>query len=171
MSRARGTRRLAGGVAAGLTTTMMMAACTPGSGGDQPDPADDATTGDGGATPAEVVTDISDAEEQTLVVCMGEFGRAPVVALEPKFAGSTPGRKHWAGVYSAVAAGAGVARGVIVGGSDRTGGAPQGEAVVPWDVAATMFAALGVDPAGHYTDPEGRPHALTTGRAIGALYR
>ena len=47
----------------------------------------------------------------TLVVCMGEFGRAPLVALEPRFAGTTPGRKHWAAVYSIVLAGAGVARG------------------------------------------------------------
>jgi hypothetical protein len=109
--------------------------------------------------------------EQSLVVCMGEFGRAPQVALEPKFAGSTPGRKHWAGVYSAVLAGAGVARGGVVGASDRTGAYPQTEPFGPWDVAATMFAALGVDPAGHYTDPSGRPFAITTGRPIGALYR
>jgi arylsulfatase A-like enzyme len=109
--------------------------------------------------------------DSTLVVCLGEFGRAPLVALEPKFAGSSPGRKHWAGVYSAVLAGAGVGRGAIVGASDRSGGAPQSDAVGPWDMAATMFAALGIDPAGHYTDPEGRPYAITTGRPIDALYR
>ncbi|HLQ45094.1 MAG TPA: DUF1501 domain-containing protein, partial [Planctomycetaceae bacterium] len=32
--------------------------------------------------------------ETTLVVCLGEFGRAPLVALESKFAGASPGRKH-----------------------------------------------------------------------------
>lgn len=42
--------------------------------------------------------------ESTLVVCMGEFGRAPLVALERNFAGSSPGRKHWANVYSIVLA-------------------------------------------------------------------
>src|SRR3989442_556489 len=46
--------------------------------------------------------------ETTLVVCMGEFGRAPRVALEPGFAGNIPGRKHWAGAYSVLLAGAGV---------------------------------------------------------------
>ena len=46
--------------------------------------------------------------ETTLVVCMGEFGRAPQVALEPGFAGNIPGRKHWAGTYSVLLAGAGV---------------------------------------------------------------
>ncbi len=56
--------------------------------------------------------------DSTLVVCMGEFGRAPLVALEKTFAGATPGRKHWAGVYSIVLAGAGVAGGGVVGSSD-----------------------------------------------------
>jgi len=43
--------------------------------------------------------------DETLVVCMGEFGRAPRVALEASFAGQSPGRKHWANVYSVVLAG------------------------------------------------------------------
>ena len=55
--------------------------------------------------------------DDTVVICMGEFGRAPRVALEPKFAGATPGRKHWASVYSIALAGAGVQRGAIVGAS------------------------------------------------------
>ena len=40
--------------------------------------------------------------DDTLVVCMGEFGRAPLVKLEPNFAGASPGRKHWPSVYSIV---------------------------------------------------------------------
>jgi hypothetical protein len=108
--------------------------------------------------------------DQTLVVCMGEFGRAPRVALEPKFAGATPGRKHWASVYSIVAAGAGVQRGAVVGASDRLGGEPITERYGPWDVAATMYHALGIDPKGHYTDTLGRPYLITTGRPIEAIY-
>jgi Protein of unknown function (DUF1501) len=108
--------------------------------------------------------------DQTLVVCMGEFGRAPRVALEPKFAGATPGRKHWASVYSIVVAGAGVMRGAIVGASDRLGGEPVTERYGPWDAAATMFHALGIDPRGHYTDSLGRPYLITGGRPIEALY-
>ncbi|MDA0285698.1 MAG: DUF1501 domain-containing protein [Planctomycetota bacterium] len=56
---------------------------------------------------------------ETLVVCMGEFGRSPLVALEPRFDGATPDRKHWAAVYSIVFAGAGVTPDSIVGKSDR----------------------------------------------------
>ncbi len=108
--------------------------------------------------------------DETLVVCLGEFGRAPRVALEKSFAGASPGRKHWAAVYSIVLAGAGVARGGVVGASDRMGAYPNGAAVGPWDVMATLFAALGVDPAGHYADLTGRPYPIATGKPIGALY-
>lgn len=108
--------------------------------------------------------------EQTLVVCMGEFGRAPLVALEKRFAGSTPGRKHWANVYSAVLAGAGITPGAVYGESDRLGGSPLADRVGPWDMAATMFAALGIDPATHYADSLGRPFPVTIGRAIEGLY-
>ncbi len=108
--------------------------------------------------------------ETTLVVCMGEFGRAPRVALEPKFAGATPGRKHWPTVYSIALAGAGVSRGAVVGASDRLGGEPITERYGPWDVAATIFHALGIDPAGHYTDPLERPFPIATGRPIEAIY-
>jgi hypothetical protein len=108
--------------------------------------------------------------DQTLVVCMGEFGRAPRVALEPKFKGATPGRKHWASVYSIVAAGAGVQRGAVIGASDRVGGESTTERYGPWDMAATMFHALGIDPHAHYRDPLDRPFAIASGRPIKALY-
>ncbi len=108
--------------------------------------------------------------DETLLVCMGEFGRAPRVALEPNFAGTSPGRKHWASVYSIVLAGAGVQRGAVVGASDRLGASPVSKRYGPWDVAATMFSALGVDPHGHYMDPLQRPLPITIGRPISELY-
>jgi hypothetical protein len=109
--------------------------------------------------------------EQTLVVCLGEFGRAPRIAVEPKFAGASPGRKHWSTVYSIVMAGAGVKRGAIVGASDRLGGEPIGERYGPWDAAATIFNALGINPNGHYTDALGRPFQITQGQVMEAVYR
>lgn len=108
--------------------------------------------------------------DDTLVVCMGEFGRAPRVALEPRFDGTAPGRKHWAAVYSIVLAGAGVGRGGVVGASDRIGAYPSTSPYGPWDVAATLFAALGIDPGTHYTDPADRPYVVSTGKPIAALY-
>jgi hypothetical protein len=118
---------------------------------------------------------IEDLEERglldtTLLVCMGEFGRAPRIAVEPNFAGVLPGRKHWASVYSIVAAGAGVSRGAVLGASDRLGGEPVTTRYGPWDIAATMFSALGIDPASEYTDVLNRPFAATLGQPIEELY-
>jgi hypothetical protein len=107
--------------------------------------------------------------DSTLVVCMGEFGRAPQVALEPKFAGSTPGRKHWPAVYSIVMAGAGVKRGHVVGASDQIAAYPQSMPISPGDVAATIFSSLGID-AGHYVDHSGRPWPIATGKPISEVY-
>ncbi len=108
--------------------------------------------------------------DETLVLCVSEFGRAPLVALERNFAGATPGRKHWAAAYSILLAGAGVSEGRVVGKTDRTGGYPASESYGPWDVAATILAALGVSPTEHYRDPLQRPLPVTIGTPIRAVY-
>jgi hypothetical protein len=108
--------------------------------------------------------------DTTLVVCMGEFGRAPLVAREKSFAGTSPGRKHWAAVYSIVLAGAGVGRGKVVGSSDRRGAYPSTVPYSPADVAATLLAALGIDPESHYRDALDRPFQVAQGKVIRALY-
>ena len=108
--------------------------------------------------------------EDTLVVCMGEFGRAPLVALEPRFSGATPGRKHWAGTYSIVFAGAGVTPGSVIGRSDRQAAYPVSDKVGPWDVTATIFHALGIDPASHFLDRTRRPYPVSHGQPISQIY-
>ncbi len=108
--------------------------------------------------------------DETLVVCMGEFGRAPLVAIEKNFAGSSPGRKHWSWVYSVAFAGAGVARGGIVGASDSRGAYPHSESFGPWDVSATIFHALGIDPSQHYHDLVNRPIRISDGRVMTSLF-
>ena len=47
---------------------------------------------------------------------------------------------------------------------------PITERYGPWDVAATMFHALGIDPHAHYIDPLDRPQSIATGQPIAALY-
>ncbi|MBY0227697.1 MAG: DUF1501 domain-containing protein, partial [Gemmataceae bacterium] len=108
--------------------------------------------------------------DSTLVVCMGEFGRAPLVALEKTFAGSTPGRKHWAGAYSVVFAGAGVRGGKVVGASDKRGAYVSTPPQSPADAAATMLSALGVDPAGQFRDALDRPYPVCEGKPIRELH-
>ncbi len=108
--------------------------------------------------------------DETLVICMGEFGRAPLVAAERNFKGTSPGRKHWSSVYSIVIAGAGVSRGAAVGASDARGAYPLTTSFGPWDVMATLFSALGIDPSTHYTDSLGRPYPICDGRLMQAIY-
>jgi arylsulfatase A-like enzyme len=108
--------------------------------------------------------------DDTLVLCLSEFGRAPLVALEPRFAGASPGRKHWAAAYSIVMAGAGVCRGKVVGKTDREGAYPASESYGPWDIAATVLAALGVAPSEHYRDSLNRPFSAAIGVPIAAAY-
>jgi hypothetical protein len=108
--------------------------------------------------------------DQTLVICMGEFGRAPLVALEKNFLGTSPGRKHWGACYSVALLGAGIQQGAIYGASDRIGAYPQTNPVAPGDLIATMYSALGIDPNTHFEDGIGRPAPIATGKPIRGLY-
>ncbi len=108
--------------------------------------------------------------ETTLVVVMGEFGRAPLVALEKNFAGNSPGRKHWGACYSVLLAGAGVTPGGVFGKSDRIAAYPQAEPTTPGDLAATMFHALGIAHDAHYTDANDRPYRAVSGTPVTKLF-
>lgn len=107
---------------------------------------------------------------ETLVCVMGEFGRAPLVAIEKNFAGSSPGRKHWARCYSVVLAGAGVTGGAVYGCSDRIAAYPQADPVTPGDLAATLFHALGIPAETHYEDLTARPQRIVTGSPVTKLF-
>ncbi len=96
----------------------------------------------------------------TAVVVMSEHGRTPRVQ---NVAGG--GRDHWARAYSAAFAGAGFARGRVVGRTDRIGGDVIEVPFSPKDVVATLFHILGIDPTAEIHDRLGRPYAIGgTGR-------
>ncbi|HEX3654355.1 MAG TPA: DUF1501 domain-containing protein, partial [Pirellulales bacterium] len=57
--------------------------------------------------------------ETTLVVALGEFGRAPKITQLPT--GKFPGREHWPGAMSVLFAGCGTPRGLVLGATDRLG--------------------------------------------------
>jgi len=108
---------------------------------------------------------------ETLVVCMGEFGRAPLVANEKSFAGrGSPGRKHWAACYSVVLAGAGVTPGASHGRSDTRAAYPLADPVSPGDLSATLFHALGIPSDTHYEDSTTRPTRIVTGTPVTKLF-
>ncbi len=89
----------------------------------------------------------------TLVVCMGEFGRTPKV-------NDKAGRDHWGRAGSLLFAGAGVHRGLVLGSTDKNGAFVTDRPVRPADVAWTIYEALGIDPAKEIITPEGRPVSI-----------
>lgn len=109
--------------------------------------------------------------KDTLVVCMGEFGRAPRIANEKNFAGrGSPGRKHWASCYSVVLAGAGIMPGASYGRSDKHAAYPLADPVTPGDLAATLFHALGISSNTHFEDLTSRPSRIVTGTPVTKLF-
>ncbi|MGE3777735.1 MAG: DUF1501 domain-containing protein [Pirellulaceae bacterium] len=91
--------------------------------------------------------------DETLVLCLSEHGRTPQIDSKPKGAG----RHHWSRAYSAILAGGGIARGRVVGATDRLAGEVVDTPVSPKDVLATSLHLLGVDPHLIVRDPQGRP--------------
>jgi uncharacterized protein (DUF1501 family) len=108
--------------------------------------------------------------DETLVVMTGEFGRTPRIGSSTGNNNAPDGRDHWAAVFSAVFAGAGVRGGRLVGVSDRNGAHPASPPYSPADLAATIYRSFGVDPASEIRDRFGRPIRLCDGRPIAGLY-
>jgi uncharacterized protein (DUF1501 family) len=107
---------------------------------------------------------------ETLVVVTGEFGRTPRIGSSTGNANTRDGRDHWAAVFSAVFAGGGVHGGRTIGRSDRLGAYPASRPYSPADLAATIYRALGIDPAIELRDRLGRPIRLCTGEEIAPLF-
>jgi hypothetical protein len=98
---------------------------------------------------------------ETLVVVVGEFGRSPRI--------SGAGRDHWPACYSALVAGAGIRGGAVHGRSDRQGAYVRDDPVSPEDFGATLFQALGADPATRL-GADGFTRPASTGQPIQALF-
>jgi uncharacterized protein (DUF1501 family) len=112
---------------------------------------------------------VTDLDERGLlrdvaVVVWGEFGRTPRV-------NKSAGRDHWPEVSPALLAGGGLKGGQVIGATDRQGGRVVSRPVQFQDVFATLYRALGIDPAATtLTDPNGRPqHLVERGEPIREL--
>jgi len=101
--------------------------------------------------------------DETLVALWGEFGRTPKL-------NAAHGRDHWGACQSAVLAGGGIRGGQVYGSSDRDAAYPASNPVSPEDMLATVYTALGIDPAATLKDPLGRPLQVVEGQPLQALF-
>lgn len=108
---------------------------------------------------ASLVSDLLDRGmlDRTVVAVFGDFGRTP------KINANNAGRDHWNFCYSLMMVGGGFQRGLIFGSSDSTGAFPASHPLVPGDVIATLYRALGVLPSTEIFDQFQRPYRVVPG--------
>jgi uncharacterized protein (DUF1501 family) len=119
---------------------------------------------------------ISDLDErglldETLVVALGEFGRSPQRGVSTSGnSNNDDGRDHWPYCYTAVAAGAGIKRGFVYGKSDGTGSAPLETPVHPIELLATIYHAVGINPATIVYNHLNQPRELVKAEPVTKLF-
>lgn len=101
--------------------------------------------------------------EETLVVCLSEFGRTPKI-------NGQAGRDHWAACNSVILAGGGIRGGQVYGASDHHAAYPTTTPVSPADLSATIYHALGIDVRREIRDQFGRPTGLSYGQPLLQLF-
>jgi hypothetical protein len=109
--------------------------------------------------------------EDTLLVCIGEFGRSPQKGVSTSGNGnSADGRDHWPYCYTAVIAGAGIKRGYVHGKSDATASSPLELPVHPIEILATIYHAFGIHPETIVYNHLNQPRELVKAQAATALF-
>jgi len=96
--------------------------------------------------------------DETLVIWMGEFGRTPRI-------NANRGRDHFPRVTPAVIGGAGLASGMAIGQTNKSGSEIDGPSYQVADLFATIFQTLGIDPAHEFQTEFESPAAATDGGA------
>jgi hypothetical protein len=109
--------------------------------------------------------------EETLVLCIGEFGRSPRLGISTSGnSNAADGRDHWPYCYTGLMAGAGIRGGQVYGKSDATGSTPLDNPVHPRDILATVYHTLGIDPRTEVLNHVDQPRELVKGDAILGLF-
>jgi uncharacterized protein (DUF1501 family) len=109
--------------------------------------------------------------DETLIVALGEFGRAPEKGVSTSGNGnSADGRDHWPYCYTAVVGGAGVKRGYVHGESDATGASPKSDPVHPTELLATIYHAVGIEPETIVYNHLNQPRELVKAKALTKLF-
>jgi len=109
--------------------------------------------------------------EETLVVCVGEFGRSPQKGVSTSGNGnSADGRDHWPYCYTSVVAGAGIKRGEVYGESDKTASAPLHNPVHPGQLLASIYHSVGIDPETIVYNHLNQPRELVKAHKVDGLF-
>ena len=109
--------------------------------------------------------------DETLVVAIGEFGRAPEKGVSTSGNGnSADGRDHWPYCYTSVIGGAGIKRGYVHGKSDKTGSAPLELPVHPREILATIYHSIGIEPETIVYNHLNQPRELVKAAAVEKLF-
>lgn len=102
--------------------------------------------------------------DDTLVICMGEFGRTPKV-------NGAAGRDHYPKVNNLNFSGAGLRMGEVIGETDAQCANVVGRTNSTHDLAATIYDLFGVDHAKEYRARDDRPILATDhGKPIREIY-
>ena len=109
--------------------------------------------------------------DETLVVAIGEFGRAPEKGVSTSGNGnSADGRDHWPYCYTSVIGGAGIKRGYVHGKSDKTGSAPLESPVHPSEILASIYHSVGIEPETIVYNHLNQPRELVKAQAVEKLF-
>ena len=102
---------------------------------------------------ANLVQDLHDRglSDDVVTVVWGEFGRTP------KINATDGGRDHWSPVMSALVAGGGLKMGQAIGATTANGERPKDRPYTPSQLLATLYRAIGIDPAMTFPNNTGRP--------------
>ena len=96
--------------------------------------------------------------DSTIVWWGGEFGRGPRIQKQSPWNG---GRSHYGRAFSSVVAGGGFKGGQVVGATDEKGMIVADRPIYPWDLIASMYHQLGIDPKAKLRHPQGMDISLT----------
>jgi uncharacterized protein (DUF1501 family) len=108
---------------------------------------------------------------ETLVLCIGEFGRSPQKGVSTSGnSNDANGRDHWPYCYTGVIGGAGIKRGVVHGKSDKTASAPAEDPVHPTELLATIYHSVGIAPDTIVYNHLNQPRELVKANAVGKLF-
>jgi hypothetical protein len=92
-----------------------------------------------------------------ITIVWGEFGRTPRI-------NRNAGRDHWPSAMSALIAGGGLRMGQMVGSTNARAERPQDTPCTPSNVLATIYTAMGINPAATFDDNTGRPRYILDNR-------